>query len=63
MGQLVSDFVVERLKAWNVERIFSYPGDGINGLPGALHCAGNTPEFTEAILEMSIHDVLENVHP
>jgi pyruvate dehydrogenase (quinone) len=28
----VSDFIFERLGAWGVERIFGYPGDGINGL-------------------------------
>jgi pyruvate dehydrogenase (quinone) len=32
----VSDFIFERLGAWGVERIFGYPGDGINGLMGAL---------------------------
>jgi len=32
----VSDFIFERLSAWGVERIFGYPGDGINGLMGAL---------------------------
>jgi len=47
MGQLVSDFVVERLKAWNVERIFGYPGDSINGLLGALQRAKNMPEFIQ----------------
>jgi hypothetical protein len=26
----VSDFVVERLHAWGVRRIYGYPGDGIN---------------------------------
>src|SRR6266567_2872647 len=28
----VSDFVVERLLAWGVRRVYGYPGDGINGL-------------------------------
>jgi 2-succinyl-5-enolpyruvyl-6-hydroxy-3-cyclohexene-1-carboxylate synthase len=32
----VGDFVVERLHAWGVRRIYGYPGDGINGLIGAL---------------------------
>ncbi len=26
----VGDFVVERLYAWGVRRIYGYPGDGIN---------------------------------
>jgi pyruvate dehydrogenase (quinone) len=36
MGQTVSDFVVNRLADWGVDRIFGYPGDGINGFLGAL---------------------------
>jgi pyruvate dehydrogenase (quinone) len=32
----VSDFLAERLVAWNVRRIYGYPGDGINGVMGAL---------------------------
>jgi pyruvate dehydrogenase (quinone) len=32
----VADFVMDRLYAWGVRRIFGYPGDGINGLMGAL---------------------------
>lgn len=36
MADTVSDFLVERLKCWGVRRIFGYPGDGINGIMGAL---------------------------
>src|SRR6185369_8061809 len=32
----VSDHLLQRLQAWNVRRIFAYPGDGINGILGAL---------------------------
>ena len=32
----VSEFVIERLTAWGVRRIFGYPGDGINGLIAAI---------------------------
>lgn len=32
----VGDFILERLHEWGVRRIFGYPGDGINGLMGAL---------------------------
>src|SRR4051812_16420994 len=32
----VSDHLLQRLQAWNVRRIFAYPGDGINGIMGAL---------------------------
>ncbi|MGE8507907.1 MAG: thiamine pyrophosphate-requiring protein [Paraburkholderia terricola] len=37
MAQTVSDFIVERLHAWGVRRIYGYPGDGINGMFGALN--------------------------
>lgn len=33
----VSDFLINRLLAWDIKRIFGYPGDGINGLLGALN--------------------------
>src|SRR5437660_4859836 len=36
MAETVSDFFWKRLSAWGVKRIFGYPGDGINGLVGAL---------------------------
>jgi len=36
MSKTVGDFIVERLHAWGVRRIFGYPGDGINGVLGAL---------------------------
>ena len=36
MTRTVSDFLLERLGAWGVERIYGYPGDGINGIMGAL---------------------------
>ncbi|WP_312387505.1 thiamine pyrophosphate-requiring protein [Pseudomonas sp.] len=40
MAITVSDFLVERLRQWGVTRIFGYPGDGINGVFGALRRAG-----------------------
>ena len=36
MGQNVADCLLERLSAWGVKRIYGYPGDGINGILGAL---------------------------
>jgi pyruvate dehydrogenase (quinone) len=41
-----ADFFVDRLKAWGVRRIFGYPGDGINGVIGALQRDG-TIEFIQ----------------
>jgi pyruvate dehydrogenase (quinone) len=43
----VGDFVVERLHEWGVRRIFGYPGDGINGVLGALERAKGLIEFVQ----------------
>ena len=32
MAQLVSDYVLARLRDWGVEHVFGFPGDGINGV-------------------------------
>src|SRR6516164_11488237 len=48
MTQTVGDFLVERLHAWGVRRIFGYPGDGINGVFGALNRAKGKIEFIQA---------------
>src|SRR4051794_24799076 len=42
----VSDFIVRRLGEWGVRRIYGYPGDGINGVLGAIQRAG-TIEFIQ----------------
>lgn len=39
MAMKTSDFFVQRLKAWGVTRIYGYPGDGINGVLGAIQRA------------------------
>lgn len=36
MSQTVGDFILQRLSDWGVERIFGFPGDGINGIMGAM---------------------------
>ena len=48
MAKTVGDFVVERLKAWRVDRVYAYPGDGTAGLEAALRKAGNDPVFIQA---------------
>jgi pyruvate dehydrogenase (quinone) len=48
MAKTVADFLLERLSAWGVDRIYGYPGDGINGLLGALNRAGDRFEFVQA---------------
>lgn len=40
MSQSVSDHLLERVAANGVRRIYGYPGDGINGIMGAMHRAG-----------------------
>ena len=47
MSTTVSDFLVERLLSWNIKRIFGYPGDGINGVMGALNRAKDKIEFIQ----------------
>ncbi|WP_314407960.1 thiamine pyrophosphate-requiring protein [Pseudomonas kuykendallii] len=36
MSKTVGDHLLERLGEWGIERIFGYPGDGINGIMGAM---------------------------
>jgi pyruvate dehydrogenase (quinone) len=48
MTRTVGDFVVERLHAWGVRFLFGYPGDGINGVLGALNGANNKIRFIQA---------------
>src|ERR1700761_5669044 len=40
MTDTVGDFLIRRLHEWGVQRIYGYPGDGINGIMGALNRAG-----------------------
>src|SRR6202012_4751137 len=47
MAKTVGDFLFERLSLWGVKRIFGYPGDGINGLMGALDRAGPDFQFVQ----------------
>lgn len=36
MARTVGDFILSRLREWGVQRLFGYPGDGINGIIAAL---------------------------
>jgi pyruvate dehydrogenase (quinone) len=36
MSATVGQFIIQRLSAWGVKRIFGYPGDGINGILSGL---------------------------
>lgn len=48
MSMTVGDFLVERLYEWGVRRIYGYPGDGINGVFGALNRAKGKIQFIQA---------------
>jgi pyruvate dehydrogenase (quinone) len=48
MAKNVSDQLVERLAAWGVRRIYGYPGDGINGIMGALRRAEEDIDLVQA---------------
>jgi pyruvate dehydrogenase (quinone) len=47
MARTVSDFLIERLHDWGVRRLFGYPGDGINGIIGALRRADDKLEYVQ----------------
>ena len=47
MKENVSDFLVQRLSDWGIRRIFGFPGDGINGILGALNRASDKMDFIQ----------------
>lgn len=44
----IADLVVERLRAWQVPRVFGHPGEGVTLLVEALRRAGGDPAFVPA---------------
>ncbi|MGW2648826.1 thiamine pyrophosphate-requiring protein [Streptomyces sp. NPDC001393] len=48
MSTKVSDYILQRLREWDVEHVFAYPGDGINGLLAAWGRAENEPRFVQS---------------
>jgi pyruvate dehydrogenase (quinone) len=44
----VGDYLLERLRSWGVDKVFAYPGDGINGILAAWGRADNQPKFIQA---------------
>lgn len=48
MSTTVADQLLARLREWEVEQVFGYPGDGINGLLGAFSRADDRPRFIQA---------------
>jgi pyruvate dehydrogenase (quinone) len=47
MSQSTAEFLLERLNANGVRRIFGYPGDGINAIIGALEHFKDRIEFVQ----------------
>jgi pyruvate dehydrogenase (quinone) len=47
MSLTVSDQIVQRLYSWGVRTIYGYPGDGINGIMGALDRAEGAIRFIQ----------------
>jgi pyruvate dehydrogenase (quinone) len=48
MSKTAADFMLERLQEWRIDRIYGYPGDGINGILGALGRHTDEIEFVQA---------------
>ena len=44
----VADYILQRLREWDVEQVFGYAGDGINGLLAAWQRADDQPRFIQA---------------
>lgn len=53
MANTVSDFLIKRLRQWGIRRIYGYPGDGINGIIGALGRVNGEMEFIQVRHEES----------
>jgi pyruvate dehydrogenase (quinone) len=47
MSTTVGDFLLRRLSEWGIRRIFGYPGDGINGIIGALGRTADEFDFVQ----------------
>ncbi len=47
MSEMVCDFLIQRLKDWDIHRIYGFAGDGINAILGALNRAEGDPEFIQ----------------
>jgi pyruvate dehydrogenase (quinone) len=48
MKATVGDYLLERLRDWDVQHVFAYAGDGINGILAAWGRAENKPQFVQA---------------
>jgi pyruvate dehydrogenase (quinone) len=44
----VADYILTRLREWGVDKVFAFPGDGINGMLAAFGRAENNPKFIQS---------------
>ena len=47
MADTVSDFLIKRITEWGLKRIYGFPGDGINGIIGAIDRAGDAVDYVQ----------------
>ncbi len=47
MSMTVGDHVVKRLSEWGIKTVYAYPGDGINGLMGAMERQQESIRFVQ----------------
>ena len=47
MAQTVGEYLLRRLRDWGVQRVFGYPGDGINGIMAGFERLGDEPRFVQ----------------
>ena len=48
MSTTVGQYVMQRLQEWGVERIYAFPGDGINGILAGLRKNEDKPRFIQS---------------
>lgn len=47
MAENVGDFLIRRITEWGLRRIYGFPGDGINGIIGAIDRAGDKVDYVQ----------------
>ena len=47
MSESVSDHLIKRITEWGLKRIYGFPGDGINGIIGAIQRAGDKIDYVQ----------------
>lgn len=47
MADTASDYLIQRLLNWGIRRVYGYPGDGINGIIGAIERAKSRIQYVQ----------------